>query len=349
MKKLLTLVCLLPAMIFAQSERCRNIIKEQLIDKLYAPVINLAPYFEKNKWGFFNMRTGEKLTSPVFREAPGFSPDLKFYYAFETEKGQDGCNGSVSSMGHYQIITAQDSQYQIMVAQYNPPPKTDYSKKFQEKSGFALDGDWEFSHFNKKYFDEKENRPNIYNPIKFNGKTYAFWLHKSLDGKNLRTLIDSDGKEYFTTEKGMSIKLNYSSDTDIWVLIEDERNKKYHLQGVFSGKKVDGITEDIYFSSHEIRYFGYGIVETKKGKGIFDFLKMDWAIEPSKKNDFEKIITNVPEYLNIVYKSHDFEENFLAQIPVEGIKKNREKSNFFITTSKNIVLDFNLKEIQPKN
>lgn len=348
MKKNLALICLLPTMFFAQSERCKKIINEQLIQKIYTPVENLAPYFENNKWGFFNMRTGEKLTKPVFREAQSFSPDLEFYYAFETEKGQDGCNGVVSSMGHYQISKAEDSQYQIMVAEYHPPKKFDYSKRFQENPGFVLDDDWDFSRFNKKYFDEEENRPNIYSPIKFKGKTYAFWLHKSLDGKALRTLIDSDGNEYFTTEKQMTVKLNYATDTDIWIFVEDERDKNYYFQGIFSGKKIGGITKDVYLSNDEIRYFGYGIVETKTGKGIFDFLKMDWVIKPSKKNDFERIITNVPEYLNKVYKSHDAEENQQPQIPAEDIMKNREKSNIFIITSKNKVLDFNLKEIKPK-
>lgn len=342
----------------AQNMNCNEKIESQFINKIQNyNSKDLIPYYSEkdNKWGYF-IRTSKKIvTKPIMNKPYFFKPNIEFYYSFETDGSENGCNGKIlGSKDKFKIEWSQDASYQVFA--------TDYSRKYEFKrkystlisddiSGFEVDSSGKLTKFNSKFYDVNKEVPTINQIIFFRNNYYAI-TEVIEDDKRFYSIINQDGKTFENFDKiefYPMLKQRYTDDTDLWFLCET-KNGKYIYKSLLNNLQLeDEIDDETVYGERQDQSFGYVIYTVNKKKGVFDLTTMKWKIKPSSKNDFIYLYYASSEPLLYSYKQEKGTYRTDVIISNKDIEENRKNSYIYIQTSKNHFYDLNLKLYKANN
>lgn len=349
---IISIIILYSVHIYAQNMKCNEKIESQFINKIQKyNSKDLIPYYSEkdNKWGYF-IRTSKKIvTKPIMKEPYFFKPNIEFYYSFETDGLENGCNGKIlGSKGKFKIEWSQDASYQVFEAAYNgkPEPKKNYTTLISDEiSGFEVDSSGKLTKFNSKFYDAKKEEPTFGQIIFFRNTYYAITKLTEND-KSFYSIINQDGKTFKNfdkTEFYPMLKQIYSDDKDLWFLCKT-KNGKYIYKSLLNNIQLeDAIDDDTVYGERQAQNFGYVICTVNKKNGVFDLTTMKWKIKPSSKNDFMYLHYASSEPLLYSYKKEEWTYRTDVIISNKDIEENRKNSYIYIQTSKNHFYDLNLK------
>lgn len=313
---------------------------------------DLIPYYSKKdrKWGFFHRASKKRLTTPILREEYFFQPDLHFYYSFEVN-GEDGCQGELlGSAQVYKLTSVKSSVYEIMIAEA-PKKEEDINYKNFAKDdipGFELDENGNLTYFNSKYYNKKEDKPQLSDIFKINGKHYATALYEE-NGKKYYTIINQKGevsKGFEKLETYPNRKQIFSNENDVWFLLEIAKDK-YIFKSLLTGQTFNETFDYAPSWKSKAQDIGYAIFSVNKQSGLLDLTTMQWIIKPSAKNDFVRLHYASSDPLNFNYEKDRYSYNPTVTNPIEMIHHNRSISYIYIQNSKKQFLDLNLKLYKP--
>lgn len=340
---------------WAQELSCEEKIQTLLIDKVKNyPSNELIPYYSEKdgKWGYIDRKSQKKITEPILSEALFFKPDLSFYYNFETNGEQNGCNGKIlSSKEGYKMVDIKPAEYQLFQAMTpdDPSIKKTY-KEFVKNSipGFEVNDKGVLTYFNSKFYDEQLDAPNILEVYALKNKFYGI-VKQVQNNQKTFSVINQKG-EVMEGYENLTVyprKIQqYDSGNDIWFRIETGE-EEYVLKSLLTKKSIK---EKIRYSpnwENHLQNLGYALLWTDDGIGLMVMLTMKWKIKPAKKNDF-----NYLHYASLEPMEYNYEKDVFSYRPdltmsAEMIQNNRKKANIYIENNERSFYDLNLKKYQP--
>lgn len=348
-----TLLTLSSLNVIGQTKTCDEKVNLFLIEKIKSyQSIDLIPYFseKENKWGYFHRKTKKILTTPVLNDATFFNPSIEFYYSFETDGEQNGCDGKISgSKDKFKIDRISTSGYQMYSMDEGQHLKKSYKSFVKEGiSGFEVDSIGNLTSFSPKFYDSRNDKPRIFNFINFKGEYYALASMTEND-TTFFTVINQKGASMPNFERITfypSIKQIYTSDDDIWFFIRTGKDE-YVFKSLLKGKRLKETFKYPSDWRYQTKTIGYNIFTVGKAQGILDLTTMKWKISPSIKNDFRSIEFTSLTSMDINPEKTEYFYTPATVIPTEMINTNRSKSYIYIQDSNKLFCDLELKYYKP--
>lgn len=336
-KKLIAVFSFILVNTYAQNN-CDEVLQTQIVDKIkpYSSN-NLVPYYSKEAdlWGFLDKNSKKAVTEPIMQNESFFNPSTRFY--FKNSTTDKTCTAELSgSNERYKVSTVENYQVYDSPGLKSVSAIVNFTDKIKNDiDGFEVDSLGNLTYFNAKFYNHKENKPNIHSIKFFKGKYYAVTSFEN-EGIKTYSVIDQYGNimENFKNLKHFpQVKFSYEDDQKLWFLIKQDE-KSYCFQSLIENKKIENITSYPYYLDYNNNTVGYSIVQQNDKDGLLDLTTMKWKIKPSAKNDFVFLYYASLDDINIVSE----------KITTKKIQENRKKANIYLRNSGNLIYDLNLKE-----